>query len=88
MPWGVLLVIVMVGTAVPTWRGDRRAAVFLVIESALWLYIDRSFEGPHLIRFGHQHSLVLADLVAVVALIVAALSMLRLHATARKDRTR
>jgi hypothetical protein len=88
MLWGVLLFIVMVGTAIPAWRGDRRAAALLVLESAVWLYIDRSFEGPHLIRFGHEHSLVLADLVAIAALMVAAVSVRRLRAAARSDRPR
>jgi hypothetical protein len=80
---GVLLFIIMVGTAIPAWRGDRPAAALLVLESAVWLYVDKWYEGPHLIRFSHQHGLVLADLVAFAALFVAARCVLRPRAADR-----
>jgi hypothetical protein len=79
----VPLFIVMLGTAIPAWRGDRRASALLVLESAVWLYVDKFYEGPHLIRFGHDHALVLADLVAFAALFVAGLSVLRARAADR-----
>lgn len=80
---GVALFVMMIGTAVPAWRGDRRAAALLVLESAVWLYVDRWYEGPKLIRFGHNHALVLADLVAFAALFVATVCVLRPRAADR-----
>jgi hypothetical protein len=80
---GVLLFVIMVGTAVSAWRGDRQAAVLLVLESAVWFYIDKLYEGPKLIRFGHDHALVLADLVAFAALFMAAVCVLRPRAADR-----
>ncbi len=69
---GVPLVIVLIATAVPAWRGDRQAAVLLGLVGAMWLYVDKWFEGPILIRFGHDHALVTADLVGLAALCTAA----------------
>jgi len=80
---GVSLFIIMVGTAIPAWRGDRSAAALLVLESVVWLYVDKLYEGPKLIRFGHHHGLVLADLVAFAALGLAALCVRRQRSAAR-----
>jgi hypothetical protein len=80
---GVSLFIIMVGTAIPAWRRDVQAIALLVLESAVWLYIDKLYEGPKLIRFGHDHALVLADLVAFAGLGLAALCVLRLRSAAR-----
>jgi hypothetical protein len=81
---GVPLFIVMVGTGIAAWRGDRQAAALLVLQSAVWLYVDKWFEGPILVHFGHDHGLVLADLFAFTALFVAGLSLLR--STRQPDR--
>jgi hypothetical protein len=84
---GVPLFCVMVLTASVAWRGDRLAAALLVLESAVWLYVDRRFEGPHLIQFSYYHALVLADLVALAALVVAAACLLRPRVAQRMRRT-
>jgi hypothetical protein len=77
MVLAVPLFLLMVLTASIAWRGDQLAAAVLVFESAVWLYVDRRFEGPHLIQFSYYHALVLADLVALAALGVAAVCLLR-----------
>jgi len=81
----VLLLAVMVATALPAWRGERTAAAFLALEGAVWLIIDKAFEGPHLYYFAHGHGLVLADLVGLAALLGAAICLLR---TREPDRAR
>jgi hypothetical protein len=81
----VLLLAVMVGTALPAWRGERAAAAFLALEGAAWLIVDKGFEGPHLYYFAHGHGLVLADLVGLGALVGAAVCLLR---SREPDRTR
>jgi hypothetical protein len=88
MVLGAALFVIMMLTAIPTWRGDRQAATALIVESVVWLYVDRYFEGPHLIHFGHAHSLVFADLVAIDGLILAAVCLLRPLLDARTKRTR
>jgi hypothetical protein len=73
----LLLLVLMLGTAVPAWRGDRSAAFALALEGVVWLLADKWFEGPLLVRFADDHGLVLADLVGLAALFGAAVCMLR-----------
>jgi hypothetical protein len=80
---GVLLFAVMVGTAVPAWRGERAGAALLALEGVVWLIIDKGFEGPHLYYFAHGHGLVLADFVGLAALFGAAICLLRTRAPDR-----
>lgn len=82
---GVPLFIIMIGTAITAWLGDRQAVGLLALEGAVWLYVDKWFEGPILIHFGHDHALVLADLVGFAALFVAAVCVVRPRIA---DRTR
>jgi hypothetical protein len=79
----VPLFIVMVGTAIPVWKGDRPAAALLALEGVVWLFVDKWFEGPKLIRFGPDHALVLADLVGLAAICAAAVCVLRTRIAAR-----
>jgi hypothetical protein len=72
-----LLLAIMVGTALPAWRGERAAAACLALEGVVWLIIDKAFEGLHLYYFAHGHGLVLADLVGLAALLGAAICLLR-----------
>jgi hypothetical protein len=78
------LFILMLGTAVLAWRGDRTAAAVLALEGLVWLVLDKWFEGPILVRVADDHGLVLADLVGLVAVFVAAVCKLR---TRELDRT-
>lgn len=73
----VSLFVVMAGTAVPAWRGSRWAAALLAAEAVVWLLVDRWFEGPTLFHVTYHHGLVLADLVGLVALLVAATCLSR-----------
>ena len=59
------------------WLGERWSAAVLVLLGLVWLRIDKRFEGPHLLVLGHEHGLVLANLVAFGAFAVAALGMWR-----------
>jgi hypothetical protein len=78
------LFILMLGTAVPAWRGDRTTAAVLALEGLVWLVLDKWFEGPTLMRFTEDHGLVLADLVGLAAIFGAAVCVLR---TREPDRT-
>jgi hypothetical protein len=77
MVLGVPLFVLMLGTAVPAWLGDRSAAVALAVEGVMWLIVDKWFEGPTLVRVSENHGLVLADLVGLAALFGAAVCLLR-----------
>ncbi len=77
-----LLLACLVGAAMiicgwRAWLGERWSAAVLVLLGIVWLRIDKRFEGPHLLVFGHEHGLVLADLVGFAAFAVAALGMWR-----------
>jgi hypothetical protein len=78
----VPLLILMIGTAVPAWLGDRPAAVVLGLEGVVWLIVDKWFEGPTLVRVSENHGLVLADLVGFAAIVGAAVCLLRARDTA------
>ena len=73
----VPLFILIVGTAVPAWLGDRPAAAVLALEGVAWLIADKWFEGPTLVRLSENHGLVLADLVGFAALFGAAVCLFR-----------
>jgi hypothetical protein len=73
----VPLLILMIGTAIPAWLGDRPAAAVLALEGVAWLIADKWFEGPTLVRVSENHGLVLADLVGFAAIFAAAICMLR-----------
>jgi hypothetical protein len=73
----VPLLILMIGTAIPGWLGDRPAAAVLALEGVAWLIADKWFEGPTLVRISENHGLVLADLVGFAAILVAAICFLR-----------
>ena len=77
MLFAVPLLMIMVGTAISAWLGDRQAAALLAVEGAVWLYVDKWFEGPILIRFAHEHGFVFADLVGLAALFGAAVCVLQ-----------
>jgi hypothetical protein len=79
------LFILMLGTALPAWRGDRAAAAVLALEGLIWLVLDKWFEGPTLVAVSEDHGLVLADLVGLAALVGAAVCELRAR---QPDRTR
>ncbi len=67
------------------WLGERWSAAVLVLLGLVWLRIDKRFEGPHLLVLGHEHGLVLADLVGFGAFAVAALGLWR-HRSLRQRR--
>jgi hypothetical protein len=56
------------------WLGDRWAAVVLLLVAVSWLRIDKRFEGPVLVHLTEQHGIVLSDLAAAAAVLVAALA--------------
>jgi hypothetical protein len=77
----VPLLILMIGTAIPAWLGDRPAAVVLALEGVAWLILDKWFEGPTLIRVSENHGLVLADLVGFAAILCSGVCLLRTRDT-------
>jgi hypothetical protein len=56
------------------WLGDRWATVVLLLVAVSWLRIDKHFEGPILVHLTEHHGIVLSDLAAVAAVLVAALA--------------
>jgi hypothetical protein len=69
--------LILIGTAIPAWLGDRPAAAVLALEGVAWLIADKWFEGPTLLRISQNHGLVLADFVGIAAIFGAAVCMLR-----------
>jgi len=59
------------------WLGERWSAAVLVLLGLVWLRIDKRVEGARLLVVGHEHGLVLADLIGFVAFAVAALGLWR-----------
>ncbi len=59
------------------WVGDRWATVVLLLVAVSWLRIDKHFEGPVLVHLTEQHGIVLSDLAAAAAVLVAALAGVR-----------
>jgi hypothetical protein len=81
---GVAVVVAMIVCAWRAWLGERWAALVLALLAFVWLRIDKRFEGPHLIVFGNEHGLVVADLVGILAIAVAALGLWRARSRSRK----
>lgn len=71
------LFIIMIGTAIPAWLGDVQAVGLLALEGAALAVVDKWFDGPILIHFGHDNGLLPADLVGSAAVFVAAVYVLR-----------
>lgn len=63
----------------------RKASSVSPLQGAVWLNVDKLFEGPILIRFGHDHAPVLPDLLGLAAMFGAAVCVL---GTGAHDRTR
>ena len=64
---GLLLV-----AAVLTARGDRLAALALVVLSLAWLLVNGAFEGPTILVLSWSHGITAGDLVSVGGLLLAA----------------
>jgi len=58
-------------------RTGRPGAVALAVVSVLWLVVNKSMEGPTLVRISSTHGLVAADLAGVAGVVVAALAWRR-----------
>lgn len=70
-------------TAYQAWtKHELWMHLLLVILGVAWLGVDSSFEGPVLIALTDTHGIVAADLVAVVAFLIAVLSWFRPHSMA------
>ena len=72
--------LVLAALIVAAWmagRTGRPGAVALAVVSVLWLVVDKSMEGPTLVRISTTHGLVAADLAGVAGLLVAALAWRR-----------
>jgi hypothetical protein len=85
---GVAVVVAMIVCAWRAWLCERWAALVLALLAFVWLRIDKRFEGPHLIVFGNEHGLVVADLVGILAVAAAALGLWRAHSRSRKRKAK
>src|SRR4051794_38374938 len=47
-------------------EGRHLGVATLLLLCIVWLRVDKAFEGPHVFRVTHDHSLVLADLLAIL----------------------
>jgi hypothetical protein len=74
---GIALAAAMALTGVFAWQRRRWAALLLVVEALVWLWLDSGYEGTVLVDLGHHHGLVTADLVAVGAIGLAGLCWAR-----------
>ena len=77
----VLLLVVLVGLTLVALRarGRRRraAAALLLPVSAAWLLFNGPIEGPILLTLSTDHGVTVSDLLAVVAVLVALVVLLR-----------
>jgi hypothetical protein len=60
------LAAAMLATLRWCWKGDGWGVATSLLLCVVWLRVDKAFEGPHVLRVTDNHSLVLADLFAVV----------------------
>ena len=60
------LAAAMLATLRWCWKGDTWGVATLLLLCIVWLRVDKAFEGPHVLRVTHDHSLVLADLFAII----------------------
>ena len=60
------LAAAMLATLRWCWKGDTWGLATLFLLCIVWLRVDKAFEGPHVFRVTHDHSLVLADLFAII----------------------
>jgi hypothetical protein len=88
LTYGVLVLppIVMLGLPMLTamiligyraWRGDSVAMIAVLLLTAVWLRVDKRFEGPLLLDVSRNHGLVLGDVVGLLVLTVAGVGWLR-----------
>ena len=77
----VVLLVALVGltlTALGARGRVRRAAAVLLLPLAVaWVLFNGPIEGPILLTFSSDHGLTVSDLLAVVAVVVAAAVLLR-----------
>ena len=73
----VALLAAMLVTGLAAWRGVGAAALALALESIVWLQVDERVEGPVLLTVSDGHGFVLADTVAVLGMVVAAVTWWR-----------
>jgi hypothetical protein len=57
-----------------TWR--KWLAVGLVGAAVVWIFVNKSVEGPVLLALGPHHGITVADLVSIALLIIAGLLVL------------
>lgn len=79
--FAAVVVLLLVGR-----RGDRRAAAALAVLALAWIVVNKPMEGMTLWRIGDDRGLTQADLLAPVALLVAALRAVRPRREAKSAR--
>lgn len=72
----LFLLAAMILLGIQTVRGGRWSALALVPAALAWLVFNGSYEGPTLVRLSWSHGITASDLVAVVALLLAAWRLL------------
>ena len=77
----VVLLVALVGLTLAALgargRGRRVAAVLLLPLAVAWVLFNGPIEGPILLTFSSDHGLTVSDLLAVVAVLVAAVVLVR-----------
>ena len=77
----VVLLVVLVGLILAALRArggrQRAAAVLLLPVAAAWVLFNGPIEGPILLTLSTDHGLTVSDLLAVVAVLVALVALLR-----------
>ena len=77
----VVLLVALVGLTLAALgargRGRRVAAVLLLPVAVAWVLFNGPIEGAILLTFSSDHGLTVSDLLAVVAVLVAAVVLVR-----------
>jgi hypothetical protein len=60
------LAAAMLATLRWCWKGETWGVATLLLLCIVWLRVDKAFEGPHVLRVSHAHSLVLSDLFSII----------------------
>jgi hypothetical protein len=78
---GLPLLSAMLLVGYRAWRGDSIAMFAVLLLTAVWLRVDKRFEGPLVFEVSRNHGLVVGDLGGLLVLTAAGVGWLRSRGT-------